>query len=295
MTVRLAQALVYGAAAFAALQAGAQSGRQAPSCLADAYAAQAAEHAVPWPRQVPPMALTPGCWLEPAQWRQAGSGGMLVDVRPLPQRRSAPIAHALQMDVQELAGKRFLQQEQILLLGTGLDHADLDTACRQLRGQGFGEVRALMGGAAALRPQGPVVQNLVPRDWIAGLAQGAQWTVLSFSEAMKASPVEQHPVPDGQMRQVTTPQGLPRALDAIATGPLADGRAQALVVIADAPAEPALHAQLASEMAARRQWPQDLPIYWLQGGWQAYQAQVASMQAIGRTASHRLQAACGRF
>lgn len=295
MTVRLAHALVYGAAALAALQAGAQPERQAQSCLADANAAQAAEDAVPWPQQVPPTALTPGCWLEPAQWRQAGGGGMLVDVRPLPQRRSAPIAQALQMDVRELAGKRFLQQEQVLLLGTGLDHADLDAACRQLRGQGFVEVRALMGGAAALQPQGPVVQDLMPRDWIAGLAQGAQWTVLSLSEALKTSPAEQHPVPNGQLRQVTTPQGLRRALDGIATGSVAGGRPHALVVVADAPAERALHAQLASEMASRRGWPQDLPIYWLQGGWQAYQAQVVDMQAIGRTAGHRLQAACGRF
>src|SRR5256885_14946064 len=98
----------------------------------------AAESPVTWPRQVPPLALTPSCWMSPAEWRQrlvspGAQAAMLVDVRPAQHRRATPIAQALQMDLPQLQGKRFLMQEEVILLGTGLDHADLDAACRQLR------------------------------------------------------------------------------------------------------------------------------------------------------------------
>lgn len=235
---------------------------------------------------------------------------MLIDVRPAQHRRAAPVAQAMQMDLQDLQGKRFLQHEEVILLGTGLDPADLDAACRQLRSQGFADVKALTGGAAAvLRPRAALeLQDLSASDWIASLGQGVEWTVLLLSDALDASPAMQWPVPAAQRHGLATTRDMAGQLLAIARRPARGSPPAALVrravvVIADASAEPPLRARLAAELtaapAAQRtssgEGPGAAPVYWLQGGWQAYQSQVASMQAIGKTAGHRLQAACGRF
>lgn len=305
----LAHAVAVCAAVLVAAPLRAQADTEPQSCRADAHAvrdARAAESPVTWPRQVPPLALTPSCWMSPAEWRQRlvspGAAAMLVDVRPAQHRRATPIAHALQMDLPQLQGKRFLMQEEVILLGTGLDHADLDSACRQLRSQGFGRVKALLGGAAvALHPTASArLQDLSASDWIASLGQGIEWTVLSLSKALDAAPAVQSPVDEQQTHRLVATHDLAIQLNAMASGKARGDQpggpaSRALVVIADASTEPELRARLAAQRASLGERPDAVPVYWLLGGWQAYQAQVASMQAIGTTAGHRLQAACGRF
>ena len=309
----LAHALAVCTAVLAAAPLRAQTDAESQSCRADAHAvrdARAAESPVTWPRQAPPLALTSSCWMSPAEWRQrlvspGALAAMLVDVRPAQHRRASPVTQAMQamqMDLQELQGKRFLMQEEVILLGTGLDHADLDAACRQLRSQGFVGVKALLGGAAtALHPMAPTgLQDLSASDWIASLGQGLAWTVLSLSKALDASPAVQSPVDEQQTHRLVATHDLAIQLNAIASRKGSGDQpgvsaSRALVVIADASTEPELRARLATQQASLGHRPDAVPVYWLLGGWQAYQAQVASMQAIGTTAGHRLQAACGRF
>lgn len=305
----LAHALAVCTAVLAAAPLQAQTDAESQSCRADAHAvrdARAAESPVTWPRQAPPLALTSSCWMSPAEWRQrlvspGAQAAMLVDVRPAQHRRASPVTQAMQMDLQELQGKRFLMQEEVILLGTGLDHADLDAACRQLRSQGFLGVKALLGGAAtALHPMAPAgLQDLSASEWIASLGQGMEWTVLTVGNALDAPPAEQWPVPERQ-RHVLNAMDLGGQLHAIAShqapgDPLQASVPQALMVIADASAPPSLRTRLAAQRASLGERHGTLPVYWLVGGWQAYQAQVASMQTVGATARHRLQAACGRF
>ncbi|MDR3017950.1 hypothetical protein [Delftia acidovorans] len=306
----LAHALAVCTAVLAAAPLQAQTGAEPRSCRADAHAVgdtSAAEPPVTWPRQGAPLALTPSCWMSPAEWRQrlvspGAQAAMLVDVRPAQHRRASPVTQAMQMDLQELQGKRFLMQEEVILLGTGLDHADLDAACRQLRSQGFAGVKALQGGAAtALHPRAPAgLQDLSASDWIASLGQGLAWTVLSLSKALDASPVVQSPVDAQQTHRLDATHDLAIQLNAIASRKARGDQpgvsaSRALVVMADASTEPELRARLAMQQASLGHRPDAVPVFWLLGGWQAYQAQVASMQAIGTTAGHRLQAACGRF
>jgi hypothetical protein len=245
--------------------------------------------------------------MSPAEWRRrlaapGAQAAMRVDVRPVQHRRASPVTQALQRDVQDLPGTRCRMQEDVILLGTGLDHADLDAACRQLRSQGFGDVKALLGGAAtALHPMAPAgLQDLSASDWIASLGQGLEWTVLSLSKAMDASPAVQRPVDEPQTHRLDAAHDLAIQLNALASRKVRGDQpgvsaSRALVVIADASTGPELRARLARQQASSGDRPDAVPVYWLLGGWQAYQAQVASMQAVAATAAHRLQAACGRF
>lgn len=303
----LVHALAVCVATLAAAPLRAQADAGPQSCRADSHAAQVAEPPVAWPRQAQPLALTPACWMTPAEWRgrlaaPGAHAAMLVDVRPAQHRRASPVTQALQMELPQLQGKRFLMQEEVILLGTGLDPADLDAACRQLRSKGFGGVKALLGGAAtALHPMAPAgLQDLSASDWIASLGQGLEWTVLSLSKALDASPAGQSPVDGQHTHRLAATHDLAAQLNSIASRKAGSDRPEvsvprALVVIADASAEPELRARLAAQLTSLGERPDAVPVYWLLGGWQAYRAQVASMQAIGQTAGHRLQAACGRF
>lgn len=306
----LAHALAVCTAVLAAAPLQAQTDAGPQSCRADAHAvrqARADDTPVAWPRQAQPLALTPSCWMSPDEWRRrlAAPGpqvAMLVDVRPAQHRRASPVTQAMQMDLQELQGKRFLMPEEVILLGTGLDHADLDAACRQLRSQGFVGVKALLGGAATvLPPMAPTgLQDLSASDWIASMGQGLAWTVLSLSKALDASPAVQSPVDEQQTHRLVATHDLAIQLNAIASRKARGDQpgisaSRALVVIADASTEPELRARLATQQASLGHRPDAVPVYWLRGGWQAYQAQVASMQAVAATAGHRFQAACGRF
>jgi len=141
---------------------------------------------------------------------------------------------------------------------------------------------------------------LPPSDWIASLGQGLAWTVLSLSKALDAAPAVQSPVDEQQTHRLDATHDLAIQLNAIASRKARGDQpgvsaSRALVFIADASTEPELRARLAAQRASLGERPDAVPVYWLLGGWQAYQAQVASMQAIGTTAGHRLQAACGRF
>lgn len=298
--VRDAHAWVFWAAAVAAAPAQVWSDEGEQSCRAEVHAVPAAEAAADWPRQEAPMALTAACWVSPGELRRNGQAATLIDVRPAPLRRAAPVAQALQMDLADLAGKRFLQQQQLVLLGTGLDTSALDLACRHLRAQGFDDVVALAGGAeATLRVQEPSVgppllQDLSARDWIVGLGQGVEWSVLSSSRGFQAASTARRPVSDAFWLQ-TEAGMLGRQLDALARRHAPGRYRKAVIVVVDASAEAAQRIALQSHLQATDHWPQDLPVYWLSGGWQAYEAQVGHMQAIEKTASHRLQAPCGRW
>lgn len=296
-------------------------------CSAAQYAAQTAETpALAWPVQAAPLALDQACWTHAAKLGeslQTAHPPTLVDVRPRSLQRAAPIAHALQLELSDIASKRFLQQTPVVLVGTGLDNADVNQACQQLRQQGFAKLQAVRGGirswqAAQAAPASsqPVLQPLDAQAWIAALGQGMQWTVVSASEAMQRAPQAQWPVPAAQLVAVQV-DGKERDAKLVAAithayrdrlkrnGNGNAGYAQALMVITDGVVSDTLRAQVekalgstadlsgaassaSSAMAA-------LPAYWLEGGWQAYAQQVAQIAAIQQTANHRLQVPCGRI
>lgn len=297
-------------------------------CSAAQYAAQTADGpALAWPVQAAPLALDQACWISATEATATHSNAQpptLVDVRPRSLQRAAPIARALQLELSDIASKRFLQQTPVVLLGTGMDNADVDQACRQLRQQGFAQLQAVQGGArswqaaqAGAAAGGPLLQPLDAQTWIAALGQGMHWTVISASEAMQGAPQAQWPVPpeqlvavraEGKERDAKLVAAIARAYQDRLQRASHAGYAQALVVITDGVVSDALRAQVEAALVASTNASKagrsasatsaamaSLPAYWLGGGWPAYAQQVAQTAAIQQTANHRLQAPCGRL
>ncbi|WP_133855231.1 rhodanese-like domain-containing protein [Comamonas sp. JUb58] len=297
-------------------------------CSAAQYAAQTTETpALAWPVQAAPLALDQACWISAAEAAATHSNAQsptLVDVRPRSLQRAAPIARALQLELSDIASKRFLQQTPVVLVGTGLDNADVDQACRQLRQQGFAQLQAVRGGVRAWQAaqvgaasSGPLLQPLDAQTWIAALGQGMQWTVIAASEAMQRAPQAQWPVPpeqlvavqvEGKERDAKLVAAIARAYQDRLKRASHAGYAQALVVITDGVVSDALRVQVEAALvptadaskpgrsaSATSTAMATLPAYWLGGGWQAYAQQVAQTAAIQQTANHRLQAPCGRL
>ncbi len=276
------------------------------SCRASSYATKdARDEVVRWPRQAPALPLESSCWVG----ADALGAWQAIDVRLPVARHVAPVLQALPMDLDAVAGKRFLQQESILLLGNGLDYADLSKACRDLQAQGFAAIRALVGGAPAWAAHlqattGARLKTLTPGAWVASLGQGIDWTIWSFDPAFQQAP-QQWPVAP---QQVLTVDAMPAteaqwrtSLAALARSMAASsaqspGVPRALLVI-PAPGwearEIAEFGHTLDTLALPRSIP--TPVYWLDQGWSAYQRQVTQTQSIQHTASHRLQPPCGRF
>lgn len=316
------------------------------TCQAMNYAAQDRQtQAVYWPKQVLALSLNNACWVDAEQVAEAmtaittstGSTAkpVLVDVRLRSLQKSAPVANALQLEITDLANKRFLQQESVVLIGTGLDYITLSQACQQLQQQGFSSVQAVRGGVEALRTALAVkqstnqqttaaahrtsLQSIDANDWIASLSQGVQWTLISISDALQYAPAEQLPVPVQQLVTVrvdgkSNSKERDDQLIAAAASAVSDtvkkhmnsSGAQAIVVVSDASMGDAFRLRLEHAFSKANPYAQignvvaspaslTTATYWLQGGWQGYEQQVTQTAAIQQTASHRLQVPCGRI
>lgn len=295
---------------------------EALSCQARNYAVQDAAGfpSLSWPQQAPVQALDKACWISPAQLAEgAAAKPIFLDVRPRAAKQSAPIAGALLMALPEVANKRFLQQESLVLVGTGLDFVDLTAACQQLRTQGFPKVKVLQGGYAAWRVSTGAsnsgswpLQPISARDWIGSLGQGMGWFVFAIGDAVLQAPADRIPVPRQQLVAVpaATTQRVPAGEAASDAKTLASALVRAYqdtfhaqsdtslpkaaIVVADDSLSDAQRLQIEQSFAKAGSGIGPA-IYWLQGGWHAYERQVAETAAIQRTANHKLQAPCGRI
>lgn len=302
------------------------------TCQAKNYAAYGVQAQAPyWPAPVAALVLDGACWISAEQLASSMEGGSkptLIDVRPRSVQKAAPLAHALQLELAEVASKRFLQQEPVVLVGTGLDYANLSDACQQLKKQGFAKVQAVRGGArswaaaangsnaasqgnSASSAGNAMLQPLEANEWIASLGQGLQWTVISASTAMQKASKDHIPVSAGQLVSVQVDGNGGKEHDAKLVAAVTrayldkvkryknTAQAQALIVITDEAVSDTVRLQveqaLAKAVTSQGNAITTLPAYWLQGGWQGYEQQVAQTAAIQQTASHRLQVPCGRI
>ena len=289
---------------------------EALSCQAKSYAVQApSTQALSWPRQGPAQALDGACWITTAQLAEstatAASKPILLDVRPQAARQSAPIANALQMNLSEVVNKRFLQLESLTLIGTGLDYAELTSACQQLRTQGFARVQALQGGApgwqaftGAAASRRLHLQSITASEWVGSLGQGIRWVMLSINDTVLRAPADRVPVPSQQIVAIpgaaqgdaaTLASDLVRAYRDFSSVRKSLSVPEAAIVVTDASFSDAQRLQIEQAFAKAGLSGTGPAIYWLQGGWQAYEQQVAQTAAVQQTASHKLQAPCGRI
>lgn len=254
-----------------------------PSCLRQDYSLPQSPdfgHTKPQPYAPDEMA----CWLDVAQARDGQ--WMLLDVREgtTPQRAVLPGAAALPL--MSLADRRYLREQPLVLVGTGVDLRKLTTACVALRAQGFLRVRVLLGGARSwTRKDGGDLVG--PAEFWSGAMDG-QWRIVGVGldgDQVAALPFP----PEANLPHTVDGPALRKALnDAERVNPLAPHN-QWLVVAADG-------VQQQAALARSQQAPQEPPIRplaWLGGGWAAYRAYLNQQQLSAAHAGRALPRVCG--
>lgn len=98
------------------------------------------------------------CWVDYAEAEKGQA--VWVDVRPLPEMRAAPMPGALQILLHQVSTKAFLKEALAVLIGNGVDDAEMAMACHQLKEAGFAQLRMLRHGARAWHRAGqPLLGN----------------------------------------------------------------------------------------------------------------------------------------
>lgn len=277
---------------------------QEPMCRAQEFQGQA--EIMAWPRQQGVLKLDAPCWIAPAQLRQQLAKAqdapvLLVDVRTHGWRADA-LEGAIALLLRDLPHQAFLAQGEAVLVGSGLDVAELNQACLDLRRKGW-RVKALRGGAPAwLEHRSGLAQAITAQQWIMALGQGMDWH-LALGAALPDEQAERLPLEPalvldakasasaqavaGQLLrlQQRLQRRASRQATQVAVVFLAQGDASAVLQ--------ALHAAQRQAPSPKAIAAATVPIYVVQGGWDAYRAEVLQNHAIHATAQHALARACG--
>lgn len=277
---------------------------QEPMCRAQEFQGQVEPMA--WPRQQGVLKLDAPCWIAPAQLRQQLAKAqdapvLLVDVRTHGWRADA-LEGAIALPLRDLPHQAFLAQGEAVLVGSGLDMAELNQACLDLRRKGW-RVKALRGGAPAwLEHRSGLAQAITAQQWIMALGQGMDWQLVLGAA-----------LPDEQAEHLPLAPALVLDAKASASAQAAAGQllrlqqrlqrrasqqaVQAAVVFLaqddTAAVLQALHAAQQQTLSPKAIAAAAVPIYVVQGGWAAYQAEVLQNQAIHASAQHGLARTCG--
>lgn len=76
---------------------------------------------------------------------------LFVDIRDATAFSRAHIEHSINIPARELANKGFLHDKEVVLVGAGPSHRELERACASLRSRGFRSVHVLDGGVSRWR------------------------------------------------------------------------------------------------------------------------------------------------
>jgi rhodanese-related sulfurtransferase len=254
--------------------------------------------AVP-PREVrsEPVAPYGECWLDLAA-AQAWGGGTptFVDVRPASEMRGVRIAGALQIPLSDLAGKSFLKNTPVVLIGSGFDDAELARACAELKRSGFVHARLLRGGVRAWSAAGQPLAVVGPAQPLDVIGPGefhrhafaAPWLVIGID--VRAD--DDLPSMLATLRRVEANASAPRAVAAVV---------QARAEITDTPAaiRPSAVVIVARDGSSGAKWyeairRERLPdVLFLDGGLIGYQRFLSEQQSIAASAGKPLTRPCG--
>lgn len=104
----------------------------------------------------------------------------IVDVR-VNSINNDDIENSLRIPLDVLSETRFLMKKPFVLVGDGLDHAELESVCLNLRKSGFEWGFVLRGGAPAWQyaqygKEG--IRYLTVQSWVLSMRKGASWMLL---------------------------------------------------------------------------------------------------------------------
>jgi rhodanese-related sulfurtransferase len=255
------------------------------------------------PSSVPALLLDHSCWVSYAEAEKRSP--LWVDVRSLPETRAAPMPGALQIPLHHVSTKAFLKEAPVVLIGNGVDDAEMAMTCHQLKGAGFTQLHMLRYGARSWHRAGqPFLGNAETimaldtidaghflRGQIAGVWQvvgvnlpeevSAQFSA-SASTMLDAKNINQAV---DQIRAVIRERQQTRAnTEASAYVPTV------IIVTVDE----------TTTQQLRQRWrelsgAQDTDMLWLIGGWRDYAAFVEQQQRMAAIAANppSLQRPCG--
>lgn len=212
-----------------------------------------------------------------------------VDVRRAAEIRRQPLPGVVEIALADLPGKTFLQNERLILVGSGFDHRAVLAACRRLRASGW-RIDVLDGGAFRWPAAGRAdrhAAHLTPAEFLQA-ANDSHWRIIGVGldeAALKLLP--QRPAfALADDRQA--PEQLRAAIDRLrrAKPPGGHPDVDILIVAAGAEAGERLRRAVAQSGPAAE-------AHWLEGGWAAFSHYLEQQQRIALAAGRSLKRPCG--
>lgn len=243
------------------------------------------------PSSVP--VLDHSCWIN---YRDAEKLVPLwVDVRPLPETRVAPLPGALQIPLHQVFTKTFLKETPAVLIGNGVDDAEMAMACRQLKDAGLAQTRILRHGVRAWYRAGQSLpghaETIMALDTIGAeyfhrgqIAQAWRVVGVNLPEEALASYAVNAKTPDQAVGQI---RSLIRRWADTQTSTYAP---TTVIVAADEAATQQLRQQWRALFGALSD-----DVLWLADGWSGYVAFVEQQQRVAAIAANPppLRRPCG--
>lgn len=232
----------------------------------------------------PYSAQEQACWIGVQEARD--EGWMRLDVRDLPMPARVLLPGTVALSLSAVADRKYLRDQPLVLIGSGVDLRALTLSCVALRAQGFTRVRTLLGGARSWS-QKPGEDLLTPQEFWLGATDG-QWRIVGVG--LRADQVADLPLPPEVALPLSADgMALQKAVvDAERARP-SEAHHQWLVVAPDGPGQ-----QMA--IARAQQLPRERgmqPLAWLNGGWTAYRAYLTQQQQSAAHAGRALPRICG--
>ena len=221
------------------------------------------------------------CWVDVVEARRAG--GMALDVR---EAAVAPLPGAVALPLPSVADRRYLRDQPLTLVGTGVDLRALTTACLSLRKQGFSKVQVLLGGARSW-VQIQSVDMVTPQEAWLGALDG-QWRLIGIGlpQEQVQSLVGK---PEVNLPSSVDDAALVQALnDAERARPLGSHQQWLLLTPNQASGQ-----SLLARLQQTPYKPGARALAWLSGGWDSYNAYLQQQQQSAAHAGRPLPRSCG--
>lgn len=264
-------------------------------CLESSQPTRAEQPRWPWIEHKQPLHAE--CWLgwnELMQLVYQQDGVLWLDVRHSPDWQVSPLNNVMQVGLHEIEDRSFLRGRSLLLVGTGTDQLMLDAACMQLRQAGF-DVHALNGGVWALPKhlsgQGSDAGNVrqIGTDQFLAGSQTVPWHVVTLG--MSEQDIAHLPEPPRMQFGLDDVAAAQAAITTLlGQGGISEPEnlypVQVVLIAPDDESVRVLQALLhhASD---------DGRVFWLQGGFQAYEAYINEQNRMKAYAGAVLRRPCG--
>lgn len=256
---------------------------EAQACLREDYSQPAIPvfgHVTPKPYSAEEKA----CWIGVQEARD--EGWMQLDVREVAMSARTLLPGTVALSLSSVAGRKYLREQPLVLVGTGVDLRALTSSCVALRAQGFARVRTLLGGARSWN-QKPGGDLLIPQEFWLGAIDG-QWRIVSVG--LRADQIADLPIPPEVALSASTDSvGLRKALADAERAKPSELHHQWILVAPDG----------VGQQVALARWQQIphqqgmKPLAWLEGGWTGYRTYLNQQQQSAAHAGRALPRICG--